>query len=267
MLIYRLLIGLIASFLILIPATKVLRADDKPLLIFAAISMKNALEPIARDFEKETGQKVVFSFAGTSTLARQIAAGAPADLFISADIDWVGWLQVQNLTLQETQRVVALNRLVLAAPIGSAFTSEQDISDILIEWRNGGAERMAVADPEHVPAGRYARSALTALESEIGPYETLEKRFAIGGNVRLASLLVARKEVPLGIVYNSDTVIEPRIKRVGVFPAESHADIVYPAVRTVDGRAEADSFVTYLGREIAHKYLKDAGFSLPTRGL
>lgn len=265
------LLILLRLFLVLIlsvlPVTQSIRAEDKPILVFAAISMKNALEPIAAGYEKKTGQKITFSFAGTSTLARQIAAGAPADLFISADIDWVGWLQVQNLTLPETQRTIAMNRLALAAPLDSPFSSEQDLTEILNEWRKGGVTRIAVADPEYVPAGRYARSALMALESEIGAYAALEKRFAIAGNVRIASLLVARKEVPLGIVYNSDTVIEPRIKLVGLFPPDSHANIVYPAVRTVEGRPEADSFVTYLGSAMAHKYFKDAGFSLPTRGL
>lgn len=264
LILFRLFIVFIFSVL---PITQSVRAEDKPLLVFAAISMKNALEPIAADYEKETGQKITFSFAGTSTLARQIAAGAPADLFISADIDWVGWLQVQNLTLPETQRTIALNRLALAAPIDSKFSSQQDITEILNEWRKGAVERIAVADPEYVPAGRYARSALMALEGEVGPYVALKKRFAIAGNVRIASLLVARKEVPLGIVYNSDTVIEPRIKLVGLFPPDSHADIVYPAVRIVEGRPEADSFVTYLGSAMAHKHFKDAGFSLPTRGL
>lgn len=262
--IIRILCALLVS---LMAITKPLRADDRPILIFAAISMKNALEPIAAEFEKETGQKVIFSFAGTSALARQIAAGAPADLFISADIDWAAWLQVQNLTLPETQRIIAYNQLALVAPVDSAFSKSQDIVDILNEWREGTTARIAVADPEHVPAGRYARSSLMALENKIGRYETFEKRFAITGNVRLASLLVARKEVPLGIVYNSDAIIEPRIKLVGIFPSESHSDIVYPAVRTLNGRPKADSFVTYLGSKVAHKHLKDAGFSLPTKGL
>lgn len=264
MTVLRLFVVLILS---VVPLSQSLRADEKPLLVFAAISMKNALEPIAVQFEKQTGLKVTFSFAGTSTLARQIAAGAPADLFISADIDWAGWLQVQNLTLPETQRTIATNRLALAAPVDSSFSDKQSISQILNAWRKSGAERMAVADPEHVPAGRYARSALMALESLVGSYASLEKRFAIAGNVRLASLLIARKEVPLGIVYNSDIVIEPGIKLVGLFPSESHADIVYPAVRPLDGRPEADLFIAYLGSKTAQKYLEEAGFSLPTRGL
>ena len=264
LIILRLLLGLIVT---LMPLTHLVRAEEKPLLIFAAISMKNALEPIAEEFERESGQKVTFSFAATSVLARQISEGAPADLFISADIDWAGWLQVQNLTMPETQQIIAMNRLALAAPQDSIFSKEQPLSEILNDWRKAGDERIAVADPEHVPAGRYARSALMALEPEIGSYVALEKRFAITGNVRLASLLVARREVPLGIVYTSDFAIEPGIKLVGLFSSESHADIVYPAVRTTKGRAEVDKFLTYLGSETAKKFIQDAGFSLPSRGL
>jgi len=251
----------------IIGAVPPLRAEDKPILVFAAVSLKDALEPIAAEYERETGQKMTLAFAGTSTLARQIAAGAPADLFISADLDWVAWLKVQNLTMPETQRIIAYNQLALVAPNDSPYSQAQDIAEILKDWQANSGARIAVSDPEHVPAGRYARSALKALASEIGPYEALEPRLVIAGNVRLASLLVARGEVPLGIVYHSDAVIEPRIKLVGIFPPESHADIVYPALRTLNGRKQADSFITYLGSETARKYLHKAGFSLPTRGL
>lgn len=245
-----------------------LRAEDeKPILVFAAVSLKDALEPIARAFETETGMTVEFSFAGTPTLARQIAAGAPADLFISADIDWATWLQAHNFIMPETQRIIAYNRLALIAPAESVIAQTPDIAAILQEWQARGRERIAVADPDNVPAGRYARSALKALEDRIGPYETLKERFAIAGNVRLALLLVARGEVPLGIVYRSDALIEPRVKIVGTFPPESHADIVYPAVRTLRGRPEADAFLAYLGSEMARMQLQKAGLSLPLKGL
>lgn len=240
---------------------------DKPLLVFAAASLKDALEPVARDYEVETGQKVLLSIAGSSGLARQIAAGAPADVFISADVDWAAWLQAQNLTIPESQRPIARNQLALVAPQASRLKDGDPIEDILRRWRYGGEERLAVADPDHVPAGRYARATLKTMDAVIGPYEQLEKRFAITGNVRLASLLVARREVPLGIVYRSEAIVDERIKLVGLFPGDAHPDIVYPAVKLLNGSAQADRFLDYLGTERAQMHFVKAGLFLPARGL
>ncbi|MEP1443859.1 MAG: molybdate ABC transporter substrate-binding protein [Hyphomicrobiales bacterium] len=239
------------------------RADEKPLLVFAAISMKAALEPIIADFEKETGRKVTLSVAGSSILARQIAAGAPADVFVSADIDWASWLKTQNLTVPESQRIVARNQLALVVPKDVPISGDQNIADVLNGWLAEKGSRIAVANPDHIPAGRYARATLKKMEAEIGPYKAIEKRMAITGNVRLASVLVGRAEVPLGIVYHSEAVINPDIKLVGLFSSDSHPDIVYPALRLLNGRSDADTFLDYLESKLAKMHFVKAGLFVP----
>lgn len=253
-----------AALLLFVPSA---RTEEKPFLIFAAASLKDALEPIARDFEKETGRKVTLSFAGSSMLARQIAAGAPADIFISADLDWAAWLKVQNQIVPETQRIIARNRLALVAPSKSPFQEGGLLVETLVSWRDTDKSRLAVADPDHVPAGRYARAALKSLKSDIGSYDTFKVRFAIGGNVRLAALLVARGEVSLGIVYHSDAVTNPGLKLIGLFADGSHPDIAYPAVRLTRGRPEADVFLDYLLGEKARRHMADAGLTSHHGGL
>lgn len=265
--------GLAAGFLLaasLLPDPA--KADEKPLLVFAAVSLRDALEPIAADFTQATGQKINFSFAGSGTLARQIAAGAPADIFIAADIDWVAWLKTQNLIVPITERIIARNALALAAPVSSAQsdpasgpTDPDPAVTALREFLASDQSRLAVADPDNVPAGRYARSALKALEAAIGPYAMFEKRFAIAANVRLAALLVATGEVPLGILYRSDVVVEPRIKIVGIFEPETHADIVYPAVRTVHGAKRADAFLDFLAEPASVAHIEAAGLLSPAK--
>lgn len=238
-------------------------AEEKPLLVFAAISMQPALEPIIADYEKETGRKVTLSTAASSTLARQIAAGAPADVFVSADIDWAMWLKTQNLIIPESLRIVARNQLALVVPNGAPVKDGQKIDEILNAWLAEKGSRIAVANPDHIPAGRYARTALKKLESQIGPYKEIEKRMAITSNVRLASVLVARAEVPLGIVYRSEAVINADIKLVGLFPNEAHPDIVYPALRLLNGRSGADAFLDYLGSASAKMHFVKAGLFVP----
>lgn len=239
------------------------RAGEKPLLVFAAISMKAALEPIVEDYERETGRSVTLSLAGSSTLARQIAAGAPADVFISADIDWAIWLKTQNLTAPESRRVVARNQLALVVPQSSTVNDGQRVTEVLKQWLHKDRGRIAVANPDHIPAGRYARATLKKLEGEIGPYENIEKRMAVTGNVRIASVLVGRGEVPLGIVYRSEAIIDPNIKLVGLFPSDTHPDIVYPALRLLHGRSEADTFLNYLESASAKRHFVKAGLFVP----
>ena len=248
---------LVASFWL--PA----RADEKPLLVFAAISMKAALDPIIADYEKETGRKVTLSAAGSSTLARQIVAGAPVDVFISADVDWTMWLKTQNLIAPDSSRIVARNRLALVVPKDALVKDGQKVVGILKAWLAEKDSRIAVADPDHIPAGRYARTALKKLENGIGPYKEVEKRMAITGNVRLASVLVGRAEVPFGIVYRSEAVNDPDIKLVGLFPNNSHPDIVYPAVKLLNGRSDADGFLDYLGSQSAKMHFVKAGLFVP----
>lgn len=255
----RMLLAVLLSVIVWVPV----QGDEKPLLVFAAISMKSALEPIIADYEKETGRKVTLSAAGSSTLARQIAAGAPVDVFISADIDWVTWLKTQNLIASESHRIVARNQLALVVPKDAPVNDGQKVAEVLKAWLVEKDSRIAVANPDHIPAGRYARTALKKLESEIGPYKEVEKRMAITGNVRLASVLVGRAEVPLGIVYRSEAVNDPNIKLVGLFPSDSHPDIVYPALRLLNGRSDAATFLDYLGSSSAKMHFVKAGLFVP----
>ncbi len=243
------------------------KADHQPYLVFAAASLEDALKPIGKLFEEETGKKVRFSFAASSTLARQIASGAPADIYISADIEWAVWLKTQNLVAPQTQKIIAQNRLVLAAPKQSPYNSSLTVSEILKDWKLNTTDKLALADPDHVPAGRYARSALKSLEADIGKYDDLSNRFAIASNVRLAALLIARAEVPLGIIYHSDVSKDDRLKEISAFASTSHAHIVYPAVRLMGGRDGAQKFMTFLETPNAQKFLKDAGLILPRQGL
>ena len=235
----------------------------KPLLVFAAASLKDALEPVARDFETETGRAVSLSFAGTSMLARQVAAGAPADIFVSADVDWIAWLQGQGLTVAQDKQIIARNRLALVAPAESQLSSSVKVEDHLLWWLNETDGRLAMADPGHVPAGRYTKAALDHLVDKIGPFEDFKRRLAITENVRLASLLVGRREVPLGIVYWSDAVIDPKIKALGLFPDESHLPITYTAVRTKRGDPQASLFLEFLVSQKALTHFENVGLAAP----
>ena len=188
-------------------------AEEGKVTVFAAASLTNAMQDIAKEYKKEKGVEVVSSFASSSTLARQIEAGAPADLFISADQKWMDYA-VEKKSIDTASRATLLgNSLVVVAPKASA-QDEIDISD-KTDWTSllkGG--RLAVGDPEHVPAGIYAKEAL----QKLGAWETLSPKLAPAEDVRGALALVERSEAPLGIVYGSDAVASKGVKVVGTFP-------------------------------------------------
>lgn len=193
-------------------------AKDR-VLVFGAASMKNVLEVIGGEFEKKCACKVVFSFAGSGTLARQIEAGAPADVFISANVEWMEWLKARNAVGVDAIRSVAANRLVVAVERDRQISTPVKPDQIL------GQGRIAMADPVSVPAGKYGRQAL----EKIGLWKRVEKQLVFGENVRVSLALVARGDVTSAIVYRSDLLVEPRVKLAYLFEAKTHAPIKYLA--------------------------------------
>ena len=211
------------------------------LTVFAAASLKEALDEQARQFEARTGDRVVVSYAASNALARQIEAGAPADLFISADLDWMDFLDQRKLLAPGTRVTLLGNTLVLIAPTTSNVTLKIGAGFGLASALGGG--RLAMANPDSVPAGRYGRSALEAL----GVWSSVETRIARTENVRAALALVARGEAPLGIVYRTDALAEKGVRVVDTFPASTHPPILYPAAVVATGQAPAArSLLDYL---------------------
>ncbi|MGI9170707.1 MAG: molybdate ABC transporter substrate-binding protein, partial [Caulobacteraceae bacterium] len=193
-----------------------------PVTVFAAASLKNALDDVGAAFTARTGTPVRFSYAASSAIARQIEQGAPADLYISADSDWMDYLAKRNLTVAASRRDLPTNHLALIAPAASPVKLR--IAPGMPLARALGSGRLAVAGPE-VPAGRYARASLTAL----GVMDSVEDKLAPAENVRAALAFVAQGATPLGVVYDTDARVEPKVRIVGLFPDSSHPPIVYPA--------------------------------------
>ena len=228
------------------------RQDE--LLVFAAASLTEVLGEIGTVYQADTGKPVKFSFAASSALARQIEAGAQADLFVSADLEWMDYLAERKLIATESRRNVAGNRLVLIAPADSS--SRIDLVAGLDLRGALGVGRLALADPDIVPAGRYARAALQALRG----WSFVSGRLARAENVRVALAYVATGEAPLGIVYETDARIEPRIRVIGVFPVTSHPAIRYPAAMTRGAGSDARAFLEFLGSPKARAALARHGF-------
>lgn len=223
--------------------------------VFAAASLQTALTRIAAAY-RGPGAPLQVSFGASSAMARQIAQGAPADLFISADSDWMDWLAQRRLIAAGTRRNILSNRLVLIAPKASKVALKIAPGMPLAGALGGG--RLAVADPVSVPAGRYGKAALTKL----GIWDSVAGRLAPAENVRAALAYVARGETPLGIVYATDAHAEPRVRVVGTFPPATHPRILYPAALTrvtPPGRAVLD----YLAGPRAMAVFAAEGFLKP----
>ncbi len=225
--------------------------------VFAAASLTNALQEISADYQKKTGNEILTSFASSSTLARQIEQGAPADIFISADQQWMDYAVDKKVIEDNTRLTLLGNDLALVAPENSALKTVT--IDKKTDWTsllNGG--RLAVGDPDHVPAGIYTKQALQYL----GNWDQLESKMARSNNVRAALALVEREEAPLGIVYGSDAVASKKVKVVGIFPAESHLPVEYP-IATVKGHLTpaVKAFSAYLSTPEASEVFKRYGFS------
>jgi molybdate transport system substrate-binding protein len=233
------------------------RGQTRPLTVFAAASLQDVLGPIGEAFTRSGGGPVRFSFAGSQALARQIDQGAPADVMISADLEWMDWLAERGRIVAATRRDLASNRLVIVAPAASRTTLK--VGPGMPLARALGTGRLALADPTAVPAGKYARASLQRL----GVWASVERRLAPSDNVRAALAFVARGETPLGVVYATDAASEPKVRVVGVLPEETHPRIVYPAavVARAARPSEATAFVGYLRGPAAQAIFRKAGFT------
>ncbi len=217
-------------------------ADRKPALtVFAAASLTEALQAAGAAYSARTAVPVRFSFASSAAIARQLEAGAPADIFISADAEWMDYAQRHGLIVPATRTTVARGRLALIAPAGSAIRLRIGRGMPLAAGL-GQAGRLAIGDPDAVPAGRYARAALQTL----GAWNGVADRLARAENVRVALAYVARGEAPLGIVYETDARAEPRVRVIGIFPQSSHPPIVYPIALTRRASPAASGFLAFL---------------------
>ena len=230
-------------------------AQDRSLTIFAAASMKNALDDVDAAYTAKTGVKVMASYAASSTLAKQIEQGAPADVFVSADTDWMDYATGKK-TINEPTRVNLLgNSIVLIAPkdsridhvaIGKGF----DLAKL------AGDGKIATGDVKAVPVGKYAKAAL----EKLGAWQTAEPKFAMAESVRAALALVARGEAVLGIVYSTDAKVEPGVKIVGTFPADSHPPIIYPVAATATAKPDTSGYLAFLRTSAAKALFDKYGF-------
>jgi molybdate transport system substrate-binding protein len=229
------------------------------IVVFAASSLTDALEKLGADFGKSTGIGVKFFFAASSVLARKIEAGAPADIFFSADRDSMDYLRSRKLIQAESRRDVLGNRLVLVAPAVSTVSlkiaPQFELAAAL------GKGRLATGDPDSVPAGRYARAALTTL----GVWNSVADHIVRAENVRAALAYVERGEAPLGIVYKSDALADKGVRIVDTFPTESHPPIIYPIALTVGAKSVAAQFADYLSKPAAGAVFARYGFTAPQR--
>ncbi|WP_120631606.1 molybdate ABC transporter substrate-binding protein [Ruegeria sp. EL01] len=234
-----------------------IRAGAEGVLIFAAASLKTALDQIVVDYELQTGEDITVSYAASSVLARQIQLGAPADLFISANPDWMDVLQDAEL-INTLSRVDLLgNGLVLIGAADRSSVGQIKPGYDLISALDGGYLAMALVDA--VPAGQYGKAALQGL----GVWNAVQDQVAQSDNVRAALALVATGAAPLGIVYRSDATAETRVSVVGSIPADMHPPIIYPAAITLSGGENTKSFLDYLQTEAATSVFLAQGFALP----
>ncbi|WP_454260774.1 molybdate ABC transporter substrate-binding protein [Pseudoxanthomonas mexicana] len=231
--------------------------DDAGLTVFAAASLKEALDEAAAAYRKQTGVPVRVSYAASSALARQIEQGAPADVFFSADLEWMDYLQQRNRLDVATRRSLLGNRLVLIAPRASKARVDLKRPATLLAALGDG--RLAVGQTRTVPAGKYAKASLESLSLWNG----VRPRLAESESVRAALMLVARGETPLGIVYASDAKAEPGVRVVATFPEDSHPPIVYPVAALRGARAaQATRFVQWLASPAADALFTKRGFTV-----
>jgi molybdate transport system substrate-binding protein len=251
------LAGLFAAFVLLCAAAQApALAQDKSLTVFAAASMKNALDDIDAAYTAKTGIKIVASYAASSALAKQIEQGAPADVFVSADTDWMDYA-TNKKTINEPTRVNLLgNSIVLIAPKDSKIDNVT-IAPGFDLAKLAGDGKIATGDVAAVPVGKYAKAAL----EKLGAWQAAEPKFAMAESVRAALTLVARGEAMLGIVYATDAKVEPGVKIVGTFPPDSHPPIIYPVAATTAAKAETTDYLAFLRSSAAKTILEKYGFT------
>jgi molybdate transport system substrate-binding protein len=230
-------------------------AQDKSLTVFAAASMKNALDDVDAAYTAKTGVKISASYAASSALARQIEQGAPADIFVSADTDWMDYATDKKNINVPTRVDLLGNSIVLIAPKDSRIDNVT-IAQGFDLARLAGDGKIATGDVKAVPVGKYAKAAL----EKLGAWQAAESKFAMAESVRAALALVARGEAVLGIVYSTDAKVEPGVKIVGTFPANSHPAIIYPVAATTTAKPEAAGYLAFLKTSAAKAIFEKYGF-------
>ncbi|SFG89546.1 molybdate ABC transporter substrate-binding protein [Methylobacterium gossipiicola] len=243
---------LFAALVALTPAAQA----AETVTVFAAASLKNALDAAGKAFTDESGIAVRASYAASSALARQIESGAPADLFASADLEWMDYLADRKLVRPESRVNLLGNRLVLIAPKDAPITAVPFTAEAFAAAL-GSDGRLATGEVKSVPIGKYAKAAF----EKLGLWSGLQARLAQADNVRAALLLVSRGEAPLGVVYESDAKSDSGVKVVGVFPADSHPRVVYPFAVTAEAKgAGAARFLDFLKGATARPIFEAQGF-------
>lgn len=241
-----------------LPLTSPLKAQEQPIVVFAAASMKNALDEVAAEWTKTNKLDVKISYAASSALAKQLENGAPADIFVSADLRWMDHVEGKKLVRAGTRQSLLGNTLVLIARKDGKFKDVKigqnfDLAGML------GNDRLAVGQVDSVPAGRYAKAAL----EKLGIYKSVEPKLAQAENVRVALAYVARGEAPLGIVYGTDAASEPQVMVAGTFPDGSYPPIVYPvALMESSKNPNATKFLKSLSTPSAQAIFRKHGFSV-----
>jgi molybdate transport system substrate-binding protein len=234
------------------------KAETMTTTVFAAASLKTALDAASSAYEKSTGNKIIASYAASSALAKQIEQGAPADIFISADLDWMNYVEKAKLIKDGTRFNLLGNRLVLIAPKSSTVSLKVENGFGLAAALGDG--RLAMANTKSVPAGKYGSAAL----KKLGVWDSVESKLAQAENVRAALALVAQGEAPLGIVYETDAAAEPKVKIVGVFPEDTHPPIIYPIAVTAGAKnaVAAEAFIDYLKSPEGQAAFTKQGFTI-----
>jgi molybdate transport system substrate-binding protein len=252
---YR-LAGIFAALVVLLGAAhSPAVAEDKTITVFAAASMKNALDDIDAAYTAKTGVKITVSFAASSALAKQIEQGAPADVFISADTDWMDYATAKKNINEPTRINLLGNSIVLIAPKDSEINNVNIAASFDLA-KLAGDGKIATGDVKAVPVGKYARAAL----EKLGAWRAAEPKFAMADSVRAALTLVARGEAVLGIVYSTDAKVEPGVKIVGIFPPGSHPPIIYPVAATTTAKPEASDYLAFLNSTAAKTIFEKYGF-------
>ncbi|OOF70325.1 molybdate ABC transporter substrate-binding protein [Rodentibacter caecimuris] len=246
-------LSILTALLSLFSASITLAADK--ITVFAAASMSDALQRIADQYQQEnTANKIVFSFASSSTLAKQIEQGAPADLFVSANTKWMNYLSEKGLTVKDSEKILVGNKLVLITPVQSAVKSVDILKG---QWLDAEGY-LSVGDPSHVPAGQYAQEALTKLNL----WDKANQKLARAKDVRAALALVERGETAYGIVYGTDAKVSDKVRIVATFPQSSYKAIEYPVAIIKDhNNADVQNFLRYLQSDKAKTVFEKYGFS------
>ena len=243
--------------ILIIGTTMAACSQDKTITVFAAASMKNALDDVSLTFTTRTGVKVVTSYDASSALMKQIESGAPADAFLSADLKWMDY-GVEKKVINESTRLNLLGNVLVLIAAKDAKIDHVDIKPGFDLAKLAGDGRIATGDVKAVPVGLYAKAAL----EKLGVWPSVLSKMVMGVNVRAALAYVARREAPLGIVYATDAKIEPGVKVVGVFPDYSHDPIIYPVAATVNAKPGTIQYLAFLRSAAARSIFQGYGFSV-----